>query len=239
MTMTGGVLRWVGPRTVSARACWLASLLLLLKSTRARGVSVCLHTPHSTSPHEGLCILCTHKRTNWHQRTKRLPLRLHADAVSRSRAEKTDVRSQRKEGRSAHKGGCVPWEPWCWAFDVWCQLVTVKLARQWHGHLFLMPVWHGGVTLACSVWVPFAQALVLTTAHRCVVSMADHRPSWLDVGTRIEVQWDIVTDEDEQPFVECVPLLAQSKCRRCVGQPRTGHAQPVSLSAPLVPCASS
>jgi hypothetical protein len=52
MTMTGGVLRGVEPRTVSARACWLASLLLLLKSTRAS--SVCLHThtfhihPHVT-----------------------------------------------------------------------------------------------------------------------------------------------------------------------------------------------
>jgi hypothetical protein len=88
-----------------------------------------------------------------------------------------------------------------------------------------MPVWHTA-GLACSVWVLFAQALVLTTAHRCAVSMADHRPSWLDVGTRIEVQWDIVTDEDEQPFVECVPLSHSISPNRSVvddvlGQHRT------------------
>jgi hypothetical protein len=112
----------------------------------------------------------------------------------------------------------------------WCEV--------WHGHLFLMPVWCGVGRAVLWVLVrPSSRAY--TTARRCAVSMADHRPSWLDVGTRIEVQWDIVTDEDEQSFVECVcpsltspnrivvdalgqhttrtwPLshLAQSKCRR-------------------------
>ena len=37
--------------------------------------------------------------------------------------------------------------------------------------------------------------------------MADHKPAWLDVGARIEVQWDIV-DEQDGAGTECADFFS-------------------------------
>jgi hypothetical protein len=116
----------------------------------------------------------------------------------------------------------------------WCEV--------WHGHLFLMPVWCGVGRAVLWVLVrPSSRAY--TTARRCAVSMADHRPSWLDVGTRIEVQWDIVTDEDEQSFVECVCPSLTSPNRSVVDATWTAHdthlaplsPRPIEVSSMALP----